>query len=149
MSIHVPSRPNSVMKTKPQFLIAITCLVTSIITSLAFPSFDPMSDASYTVGSTVAGKTDQGGDTWIAVAKNRGTNSTSANPATTYSTTDISTNDQVFVVIAYTFNGAATNDDIVKMWINPSSSTYGQPSEPATTIQAGTAAVCTAANQSG
>ncbi len=263
------------MKTKALYPIIAGFMLASMNSLLAFPSFDPMSDASYTAGSSVAGKTDQGGDTWIGVAttttagsapklesftfapvtglpaptgtvaahvtkpsaaaggpgirmdisaggittgtvyasmflkctnianlassttavtgggifcaaltadsgtttgqpaqtaarlvfrksanystaipvynigvaKNRGTNAASGNPAAVYSSADFGTNDLLFVVLAYTFNSPATNDDVVKLWINPSSSSFGQATEPATAIQAGTAAVCTAANQ--
>ncbi len=45
------------------------------------------------------------------------------------------TNQVLFVVGSYTFNGATTNDDVSKMWIDPSATTFGAAAEPATTTQ--------------
>ncbi len=60
------------------------------------------------------------------------------NPRTTlavtgYSSGTYAVNTEVFIVASYTFNGSS-GDDVAKLWINPSSTTFGNPSEPAADI---------------
>ncbi|MSU58725.1 MAG: hypothetical protein EXS35_11235 [Pedosphaera sp.] len=40
----------------------------------------------------------------------------------------------VFLVGSYTFNPAATNDDVSQLWINPAPATFGSPAPPAATL---------------
>ena len=40
------------------------------------------------------------------------------------------TSDTIFLVGSYTFNGAATNDDVSQLWVNPNQSTFGAASAP-------------------
>jgi hypothetical protein len=49
-----------------------------------------------------------------------------------------SVGDTLFVVGSYTLNSGSSSDDVSQMWINPSSSTFGDPSAPAYTLQATT-----------
>ena len=44
------------------------------------------------------------------------------------------TNHTIFVVGSYTFNSAATNDDVSQMWINPSVSSFRTGERPAPTL---------------
>jgi len=46
------------------------------------------------------------------------------------------TNDTLFLVGSYTFNPASTNDDVVKLWINPDFNTFGSGVAPAPSIVA-------------
>ena len=41
-----------------------------------------------------------------------------------------STNDTLFVVASYTFNSAATNDDVSQMWVNPPPASFGLAAAP-------------------
>ena len=50
-----------------------------------------------------------------------------------YDSTPHSEGETVFIVGSYTFNPNA-NDDVVKLWINPSSSTFGAASAPAASV---------------
>src|SRR5207248_3092635 len=51
-----------------------------------------------------------------------------------FSTNVFTTDDTIFIVASYTFNSAATNDDVSQMWINPPASTFGQASPPPPTL---------------
>ncbi len=50
-----------------------------------------------------------------------------------YTGQTFNTSDTIFVVVGYTFNAGAS-DDVVKMWINPLSSTFGSGSAPTETL---------------
>lgn len=61
------------------------------------------------------------------------------NPTAYWDSRDFTTDDELFVVVGYSFNPAGgTNDDTVKLWVNPDPASLGQASEPATTVQGGT-----------
>jgi hypothetical protein len=57
-----------------------------------------------------------------------------------FSPTVYTTNDTIFVVGSYTFNAATNNDDLSRLWIDPTAASLGQASAPAPTL------VCTATN---
>ncbi len=46
------------------------------------------------------------------------------------------TNETLFLVGSYTFNPASTNDDVVKLWVNPDFNTFGSGVAPAPSIVA-------------
>jgi hypothetical protein len=53
----------------------------------------------------------------------------------TFDTTTRSTSDQLFIVVGYTIDGSSVaNNDTVRMWINPSSSSFGQLTPPSATV---------------
>lgn len=54
-------------------------------------------------------------------------------PATTWNSQVLTTSDTVFLVGSYTFN-SGTGDDVAQLWINPSSSTFGAGSAPASSL---------------
>ncbi len=60
-----------------------------------------------------------------------------SNPTAYYDTREWSTSDELFVVAGYTFNSGTTNDDVVKLWINPPANTLGAASEPSANAQSG------------
>lgn len=74
----------------------------------------------------------------IGVAKVTGPGGSGFNPTAYYDPRDFSVNDELFVVVGYQFNPASTNDDIVKLWVNPDPATLGQSTEPPTSVQGGT-----------
>ena len=74
----------------------------------------------------------------IGVAKVTSPSGGSSNPTAYYDPRDFSVNDELFVVVGYTFNTGATNDDVVKLWVNPSAATLGQSTEPTPPVQGGT-----------
>jgi hypothetical protein len=74
----------------------------------------------------------------IGIAKVTSPTGGSSNPTAYYDSRDFSVNDELFVVAGYTFNNAATNDDVVKLWVNPSAATLGQSTEPTPPVQGGT-----------
>ncbi len=55
--------------------------------------------------------------------------------ATVYSTESYTVNSEVLIVAAYQFN-SATGDDVVSLWINPASSSFGNTTAPAATLSA-------------
>ena len=66
---------------------------------------------------------------------NLGLDKSSGNaPSFVFSPTVFTTNDTIFIVGSYTFNGAATNDDVSQMWVNPPPSTFGLASAPPPTL---------------
>ena len=77
-----------------------------------------------TVGSRVVAKA-SGTSFQIGLDKSSGTASLFAFDPTLYNVNDV-----IFVVGSYTFNTGTTTDDVSKLWINPSSSSFGG-SEPA------------------
>jgi hypothetical protein len=102
------------------------------------------------VGSTAANPTILGGRLYfhksssdstkynIGVAKVTGP-PTVANPTAYWDSRDFSAGQELFVVFAYSFNPlGGTNDDTVKLWVNPTASTLGQATEPTPNAQGGT-----------
>jgi Immunoglobulin domain len=75
-------------------------------------------------------QTNGGGGYNLGVFKGAGTVNGSFAP------NNFSDSDVVFIVGRYTFNTAAGNDDTCDLWLNPSSSTFGQDNPPAPTIAA-------------
>lgn len=51
-----------------------------------------------------------------------------------WDTTELHVNDTIFVVGSYEINTGSTSDDVSRLWINPSSSTFGAASAPATPL---------------
>ena len=82
----------------------------------------------------------QPGNYNIGVRKGTGT------PA--WSPTALSVNNTVFVVGSYTFNPDTTTDDVAKMWVNPSFSTFGgaTPADELVHNQAGQADIASIAS---
>ncbi|MCE3076725.1 T9SS type A sorting domain-containing protein [Chryseobacterium gwangjuense] len=56
---------------------------------------------------------------------------TATGVSTTWTTTNYSVNQTYFIVVGYTFNTGTTSDDVVKLWVNP---TTGGTTEPTPTI---------------
>ena len=81
-----------------------------------------------TVGTRVLTKSATGG-------YQIGLDKTSGNAAGFVFATNVFTTAQtVFLVGSYTFNPAATNDDVSQLWINPSPATLGSPTPPTATL---------------
>lgn len=74
----------------------------------------------------------------IGVSKVNGPTGGSSNPTAYWDSRDFTIDDELFVVVGYTFNPANTNDDVVKLWVNPPAASLGQTTEPSTTVQGGT-----------
>jgi len=58
---------------------------------------------------------------------------TSAPVATNFTSGVYTLNTEIFIVLSYQFN-SASGDDVVKMWINPSSTDFGSATEPAASL---------------
>jgi hypothetical protein len=64
----------------------------------------------------------------IGISKVR-TSGGGANPTAYWDSRDFATSDELFVVVGYKFNTATTNDDVIKLWINPDPATLGGSTE--------------------
>lgn len=81
-------------------------------------------------------RTNGGNSFRVGIAKNA---STGGINSTAYSTNVFSTNDIVFIVCKYLFvanDSSSTSNDVVQLWVNPPSTTFGAGSDPAGAITA-------------
>jgi hypothetical protein len=65
-----------------------------------------------------------------------GVNKTSKSTGYAWDTTDHFPGETLFIVGRYTFNSAASSDDMFDLWINPSSASFAQASAPTATLTA-------------
>ena len=73
----------------------------------------------------------------IGVSKVTGVST--VNPLAYWDPRDFTQGDELFVVVGYSFNPLGnTNDDTVKLWINPDPATFGQSTEPTAPVSGGT-----------
>jgi len=104
--------------------------------SFAFQLASIPTTATYSFGLTVSSTvyastvwlTNSGTSYRIGVAARSSTN------ALVYDTATFTTNDLIFLVGSYEFVSGATNNDIARLWINPSSTDFGAESAPLSTL---------------
>jgi hypothetical protein len=103
------------------FAFQLTSIPTTATYSFGFTG------SSTTYGSTVW-LTNSGTSFSIGLAARTATN------ALVYDTATFTTNDLIFLVGSYEFVSGATNNDISRLWINPSSADFGANSAPLPTL---------------